>query len=914
MILRSIRTEGLGCFADSFTAGPFAPGINVVYAPNGTGKSTLFRAVSLAFLEPHRGKSAEVQALRPWGRRLSPQVGIEFEHSGRAYRVRKRFLDGASAHVETREGDSWTSFAQGDNADEFLRELLQTESDKPRSAKREYWGLAQVLWTTQGDLSLPPLASSVIESIRSSVGAQLAARDSAIDARVNEEYSRFFSPTLGKLKSGRNAAPLSRLEVERDRLDGELQTAEELLRQFENESNRIEQLRATEMAATGRREALAKELDGLRAAVEVYRKLRSEQRERAASREAAQARHKALGERIQSIERARAQITVSESSLAAVRAELPALMAQAKARKKLADVTDEARAASTAAEGKARAALRTAQIADEYVRAMAERSSLAQRLADIAAAQTEIQTDAERKTALNAPTEAQVRELRAMLAKETDARRRLDMARITVGFTPEKRIAVQVIAGEQPGVVVCEAGERLVLPGAPNLTFAIDGVGRFEASGPVADYQSVRQDLDKQCAWLAAFSGHFATGDPDLLDGRRREAAEFDAKIREARRIISKTLNGNTDGRLREVYAGLEQRIQAIETEHPDWSAQTPDATVMMAAANAEMTSSAAVRNEAETVARTAHTEATEAQSQLTIANGRQTALQEHLEQARRLLGGCLADGVSDEDRRKLLDQAALDYDACRVALERIEGDLKQFVEDPASAASRISTEMARVEDQAGKAKDERLRAETRIQSLVDRRPYAAVSEISERFAVIREQIDREQRRMNALALLHKTLDDARAEMMVAVAAPVERIATDYLEEICGSPIAEIRLTQGLAAERVIPAALADGAEPAVELDRLSGGEREQIFLCTRIALGSEVARRERQMVVLDDVLTSTDDERMDRICRLLARTSDRLQLIILTCHPDRFANLAGANRINLLAALSRNVVSAARS
>src|SRR5947209_19714920 len=104
MILRSLQVEGLGCFADRFTAGPFGPGINIVPAPNGTGKSTLFRAMSMAFIEPHRGKSVEVQALRPWGRRLTPEVAVEFEHSGRIYRVRKRFLDNPSAHIETCEG------------------------------------------------------------------------------------------------------------------------------------------------------------------------------------------------------------------------------------------------------------------------------------------------------------------------------------------------------------------------------------------------------------------------------------------------------------------------------------------------------------------------------------------------------------------------------------------------------------------------------------------------------------------------------------------------------------------------------------------------------------------------------------------------------------------------------------------
>jgi wobble nucleotide-excising tRNase len=217
---------------------------------------------------------------------------------------------------------------------------------------------------------------------------------------------------------------------------------------------------------------------------------------------------------------------------------------------------------------------------------------------------------------------------------------------------------------------------------------------------------------------------------------------------------------------------------------------------------------------------------------------------------------------------------------------------------------------MASSEAEARTAHEELVRAETRIQGHVERRPYAALTEVTESLGIVREQLDREQRRMNALALLHNTLQDVRAEMMGAVTVPVERIATDYLEEICGSAIAEIRLTQALAAERVIPAALAESGEPTVELDRLSGGEREQIFFCTRLALGSELARRERQMVVLDDVLTSTDDERLGRICRLLAKVTDRLQVIILTCHPERFANLPGANRIDMLASLDQNASS----
>jgi DNA repair exonuclease SbcCD ATPase subunit len=333
----------------------------------------------------------------------------------------------------------------------------------------------------------------------------------------------------------------------------------------------------------------------------------------------------------------------------------------------------------------------------------------------------------------------------------------------------------------------------------------------------------------------------------------------------------------------------------------------------MTIAASAMVTDTEDERGEAERLARVAHVNAEAARALLTVATGQQASLRESLERTVYSLAGYLKDGLSDSDRRAVLDQAALDYDACRLAAERIEADLKSFTEDPRMASTRVAAQLAAADEEARTAGDQLLRAETRIHGLVERQPYAALTQIAERLGVIREKLEREQMRMSALALLHNTLGAAQAEIMASVAGPVERIATDYLEEICGSPLAEIRLTQALAAERVIPAPLAQSADSAIELDRLSGGEREQIYFCTRLALGSELARRERQCIVLDDVLTATDDERMARICDLLGKVSDRLQVIVVTSHAERFAKLTGANRISLLAALGRDVRTTAR-
>ena len=913
MILRSISVEGLGCLADPITLGPFAPGLNILHSPNGTGKSTLFRAVSLAFLEPHRGKSAEVQALRPWGRRLAPEVGVEFEHASREYRVRKRFLDGPLVHVETREGANWTSFAQGDNADEFLRELLLTESDKPRSAKRDCWGIAQVLWTTQGDLSLPPLASTVIDSIRSSVGAQLTAGDAAITRRVTEEYLKFFSPAQGKLKAGRNAAPQILLEMERDRLAAEAEAAEELSRQFDLEPERIGQLRETAMIAGSRHGALVVEREQLRTSAELFEKLTSQKAERVTARDSANARYREQRERIELIEMLRQQVNDTEALLAASMTDLPSRAAEVRACEEIARNADAGYEASKTAEMRARRALAKVQTAEEYIRNIEECRGISQRLGALAAAQSEIATATEKEQQLHAPTAVRLRELRAALAGKTDAHRRLEMARVSVCFVPEKALSITVLTGEDAGTFTASAGQRVVLAGAPNLTFTVPGIGQVEATGPVTDYEEVRRDLRNYSECVEVFAGEFGSADPEVLQARQLDAERLEAGLQEARRVISSLLAGQAEGALKERKASLMQQLSITEAEQPEWCVQPPDAEAMTVAANARMTDTEDRRSEAERLARVTHVNAEAARALFTVATGQQASLRENLERTVCSLAGYLKDGLSDSDRRAVLDRAALDYDACRLAVERIEADLKSFTEDPRMASKRVAAELAGAEVEARTAGDQLLRAETRMQGLVERQPYAALTQIAERLGVIREKLEREQMRMSALALLHSTLGAAQAEIMASVASPVERIATDYLEEICGSPLAEIRLTQALATERVIPAPLAQSADSAIELDRLSGGEREQIYFCTRLALGSELARRERQCVVLDDVLTATDDERMARICDLLGKVSDRLQVIVVTCHAERFAKLTGANRISLLAALGRDVRTAAR-
>ena len=80
----------------------------------------------------------------------------------------------------------------------------------------------------------------------------------------------------------------------------------------------------------------------------------------------------------------------------------------------------------------------------------------------------------------------------------------------------------------------------------------------------------------------------------------------------------------------------------------------------------------------------------------------------------------------------------------------------------------------------------------------------------------------------------------------------------------------------------------------------LSGSEQEQLFLVARLALASVLAKEQRQLVVLDDVLNATDFARHARLLNLLEESSDHLQIIILTCHPERYRALDTAEFFEL--------------
>ena len=184
----------------------------------------------------------------------------------------------------------------------------------------------------------------------------------------------------------------------------------------------------------------------------------------------------------------------------------------------------------------------------------------------------------------------------------------------------------------------------------------------------------------------------------------------------------------------------------------------------------------------------------------------------------------------------------------------------------------------------------ERLRA--RIEAL-------AGGGLDERLASVRRRHDqaerecaRHRREVETLELLLRVLQDAERSAKERYLGPLVRRIRPHLAALF--PGADLEIDDAF---RVTAVSRSRDAEP---FDRLSEGTREQIAVLTRLAFAELLCDQNwPAILVLDDALVFSDDQRIEQMFEILTRAATRLQIIVLTCRERVFAGLA-AHRVAL--------------
>jgi uncharacterized protein YhaN len=89
--------------------------------------------------------------------------------------------------------------------------------------------------------------------------------------------------------------------------------------------------------------------------------------------------------------------------------------------------------------------------------------------------------------------------------------------------------------------------------------------------------------------------------------------------------------------------------------------------------------------------------------------------------------------------------------------------------------------------------------------------------------------------------------------------------------------------------------------------DELSRGTAEQLYLCLRLGLAAEFARRTSLPLVMDDVLVNFDPERARAVAELLLDCAGEHQVLIFTCHPETAALLVSLEPATRVFAMDRH-------
>lgn len=142
-----------------------------------------------------------------------------------------------------------------------------------------------------------------------------------------------------------------------------------------------------------------------------------------------------------------------------------------------------------------------------------------------------------------------------------------------------------------------------------------------------------------------------------------------------------------------------------------------------------------------------------------------------------------------------------------------------------------------------------------------------------------------------SLALLQETKDSYRKEKLPFII----KQAGNYFSMMTDGAYKTVTVGEN----GVFTAVSASGT--AFYMKELSKGTHEQLYLAIRLALADAMSPEETLPIIIDDGLVNTDQARHERIMQLLKEVSLSRQILLLTCHPERFQTIDSDSLLSIV-------------
>ena len=854
----------------------FAPhGVTIVEGPNEIGKSSIAEAIDRVIEDMDSTSRQRVLAVKPVDQDVGPEVMIEAEAGQYAFRYRKRFLRDRVTELEILRPRA--EHQTGRTAHERVQAILSETVDM---------ALWKALRIQQGDgvgqAALVDQTSLSAALDRSAGESPAGDEEVTLFDLARAEYLQYWTET------GRRKQAVAEMERAIERATQGIARIEEAIRAIEDDveaSVRLEvearglvERGAEQRSRLGQYQDRVQVLAKLEAGVETIQ-ARFDSAQLAANK--ARRVDKARQDAISAMAAAK---SVRESLDAAAQADGPQLEI-AKARVSAADL---AVADSRAAREAAKTLVDERQSHLSHLRDVADLASMLERKDRVKVAIAALQ-DASADAAI--PVDGTVLESIRVHHRTVElARARLEATRPLVGVE-----ALTDLVGVVDGLEIrLAAGSRLERRVDQSLELTVPGtVSLSVVVGATGDLSSTQ---------LEAAEGQLedllrAAGAADLVEAERLHKSREDAvrTVTEQRRVLRENLRDLTPDALEERIAALRGRMKLTKAtraaagrdNEEDVRRSTEEAQRALDAAEL---SARAAEQEREA----AHTRLAEIEVSRSERNAELRLAAEELERRETALAEERA-AASDESVAKSQGTAERAEDGLRAELEGARAELAREGPDQArETLANASQALARVDAEIRQVQDELLQVTTRLR---DHGEDGLAEDLQEAVAA-RDTAELDLRRYQAHAaarkLLYETLRSEREAARRSYVAPLRReienlgkivFGTDFAVELDDLNLSVVsRTLHG----RTIP------------YKSLSIGAQEQIALISRLACATIVAPDGGVPVILDDALGNSDPQRLESMGAVLAVAGRQSQIIVLTCQPDRYEHVGGAQIVRL--------------
>ena len=838
-------------------------GVNVLCAANEFGKSTSFEALHALFFQPHSSVSGDVRNLRPYSGG-NPLVEVDISTGESRFRITKQYYGGRSARVT--DLATGQLVAQADEAENFIAGLVRGGTAGP----------AGLLWVRQGVTGIERRSKSeedgerevrrtLLESVQGEVEAVTGGRRmTEILAATQEALSELVTATGRPKAGGRYAAAIEdrdRLIAEEQRLSGEVVVLREALEKRASATKRLAELDKAEDRQE-RRRAIEKAQAAFDAAKAQSEKLRTAEAEFKLALERRDIAGRDLVAFRTALEKAR---NLREKLLEAEARRRQTVDKRHEAGEAIAKAKAEAEAAE-AGEKEARDLLARLDAALSAREASERLAEIKRQLGNAEAARTAIEQGEAKLALLKIPSSA-IDELEALEIELAKLRAVEEAARpsVSVDYDADAVGLVMMNGGPLSG------GEERTYDGQARLSVPGIGTITLRSNRSVPSDDSVQEAQAKRRTLLASM------GVDDLAAARAQqvEAQRMETELGELRGRLSQLAPQGLP-KLREDVAtqrAVESEALELKEDPVQVRASLAQAEERLKAARLALRETEPLRARADDAfiaAETALATLKADQAQVDSILGPEEEREAHKQDLVKALDDRERSRADAETHAERLRATAIDLDSAEAALKRVRS-----VEDTADKERNLLRETV-----AG------LNAEIRTRS--DEAVEETWRETTEALSAATARVVAFEKEVAILQRLASSLEAARSDARELYLKPVMTELTPLL----GLLFDDVSIT--FDDKSLLPQAIRRNGQEE-DIDRLSGGMREQLSVLTRLAFARLLARDGRPApVILDDALVYSDDDRIEKMFDALHRQSRDQQIIVFSCRQRAFQRLGG--------------------